>query len=63
MAPPPSDPSADPVAPAEHLRRLEARIARVEAYLQLSEPARAAAAPRATPAKPDEDLELRIGQE
>jgi len=63
MAPQPSDPSADPAAPAETLRRLEARIARIEAYLQLTEPAKAAAAPQPAPAKPDEDLELRIGQE
>ena len=63
MASPPSDPSPDPVAPAENLRRLEARIARIEAYLRLNEPARAAAPSQPTPAKPDEDLEFRIGQE
>ena len=63
MAPQPSDPSPDPVAQADDLRRLEARIARIEAYLRLSEPAKAAAAPPPAAAKPDEDLEFRIGQE
>ena len=63
MATQPSDPSPDPVAQADDLRRLEARISRIEAYLQLNEPAKAAAVQPPAPEKPDEDLEFRIGQE
>ena len=63
MAPQPSDPSSDPVAQAANLRRLEARIARIEAYLRLNEPAKVAAAPPPAAQKPDEDLEYKIGQE
>jgi len=45
------------------LRRLEARIARIESYLRLDEP-REAPGPDAPPARAsDEDLEFRIGQE
>ena len=63
MATQPSDTPPDPGAQAEDMRRLEARVARIEAYLRLGEPAKAAAAPPTAAEKPDEDLEYRIGQE
>ncbi len=63
MATQPSDPPPDPGAQADNMRRLEARVARIEAYLRLGEPAKAAAAAPPAADKPDEDLEFRIGQE
>lgn len=60
----PNDTPPDRGAPAEDLRRLAARVARIEAYLRLDEAARAAAAPRPeAAAKAEEDLEFKIGQE
>jgi hypothetical protein len=60
----PNDPPPDRGAPAEDLRRLEARVARLEAYLRLNEPATPRAAPRPVDeAKAGEDLEFKIGQE
>ena len=61
MAPPPSDPSSDPAA--AQMQRLEARLARIEAYLRLDE---SAAAPKASPAsveQREEELEFKVGQE
>ena len=63
MATQPSDPPPDPGAQADNMRRLEARVARIEAYLRLGEPAKEAAVSPPAADKPDEDLEFRIGQE
>jgi hypothetical protein len=66
MAIPPSDTPPDPAGQASSLRRLEERIARIEAHLRLGEAPRAAEPAPESPApaqKAGEDLEFRIGQE
>ena len=64
MDPEANDPSADPAALAEKVRRLEARLAVVEERLQLNE----AAGPAETPVAAarsglDEEMEFKLGQE
>jgi hypothetical protein len=60
MADPAPEPPEDPTALARKLERLEARLARVESYLRLDEPAAPA---DAAPVRTEEDLEFRVGQD
>lgn len=63
-ATPPGDAPSAPGPGAAPLEALEARVARIEAYLQLNEAPAAAEAEAAPPAgKAEDDLEYRIGQE
>ena len=60
MADQPSERPSDPAALASTVERLEARLARIEAYLRLNEPV---VATNTAARNTEEDLEFKIGQE